>query len=842
MVKPGGGRQGGAPKSRASKSKPAVRASAPNQFRLTTVMLRIVALFRWLGWRRALLSGLMLAAFCGGFYLANLYREISQLISQRRAALTSAIYSAPLEITVGDEIGPLHIVDRLERLSYSMVQRPAHPGEYSMEPGAIDIYAREFRMGDRGYPANLYHLNFDGKRVTGIADSFGVAQSQTMLEPEVIGRLLPDAPAERVEVSLDEVPPYLIKGLLATEDRFFYYHFGFDPVRILEATIIDLYSHRLSQGASTLTQQLARTFIEQHTRSFHRKLRELAIALVLEMRLSKDEILERYVNDVWMGEYEGTPIYGMPLAARYFFNKDLRQVTPAEAATLIGMIQAPSSDDPRRHPEASRQRRDIVLGLMQRAGALDQSRYEAALAEPVVTVPAPRLRRAPYFTDYVTAQVSKLPAVAGMLAGLRVYTTLDPELEETGRTAMIANLERLETLHPHLRRLTPSKRLESALVAIEPRSGAILAMVGGRDYSTSQFNRVASAERQPGSAFKPVVYLTAIDPALSPLSEPVTLASILPNRPMSFGGWRPANYEGSYTGDVTVAEALADSLNVPTAYLGSLLRPPVMIRTAHLLGIQEKLPDYLPISIGAGEVTLLEMASVYGTFADGGVVRTPYAIEAVINSQGQVIYQHTPHPQRLMSRAVAYVMTGALQGVLQYGTGKGAARLGLDFTAAGKTGTTEDYRDAYFIGYTRQLVCGVWVGFDEPQDIGLPGADAALPAWVQFMSQSVRQPQLGFGPPPPGITMATIDPTTGGLATPACPRIATLPFLSGTEPTQPCRLHSGIFAASTRPPGNLPAQSLPNSAAVQPAPTQAPATNDILGAIGHFFSGLFGTH
>jgi penicillin-binding protein 1B len=838
MANQGASRKAGLPKNRASLSKPVGRL---NRFQPLMALRGVARRIRRLGRRRTLLGISLLAVFSGGFYLASLYNDISQLIAQRRAALTSAIYSAPLEIIVGDEIGPLHLIDRLERLSYSRVQQPSHPGEYSMEPGTMAIYVREFRLSDRGYPATLIRLTFDGGRVTGIADSFGVAQPQAMLEPEIIGRLLPDAPAERVEVSLNDVPPYLIKGLLATEDRFFYYHFGFDPVRIIEAAITDLHSHRLSQGASTLTQQLARTFIEQHTRSFHRKIRELAIALVLEMRLSKDEILERYLNDVWIGEYQGTPIYGMPLAARYFFNKDLRQVTPAEAATLIGMIQAPSSDDPRRHPDSARQRRNVVLGLMRGAHALDQARYEAALAEPVVTVPAPGLRRAPYFTDYVTSQVSKLPTVNGMLSGLRVYTTLDPELEESGRQAIVANLEQLEKLHPHLRRRTPGRQLQSALVAIEPRSGAIEAMVGGRDYSTSQFNRVASAERQPGSAFKPVVYLTALDPALSPLNEPVTLASILPDRPMSFGGWRPVNYEGGYAGDVTVAQALADSLNVPTAYLGSLLGPPAMIRTAHLMGIQENLPNYLPISIGSGEVTLLEMASVYATFAGSGVVRPPYAIEAVVNSRGQMIYQHTPRPHRLMSRAVAYLMTGALRGVLQYGTGKGAARMGLNFPAAGKTGTTEDYHDAYFIGYTRQLVCGVWVGFDEPQDIGLPGADAALPAWVKFMSDSVRQPQLGFGPAPPGITMATIDPTTGGLATPSCPRVATLPFLSGTEPTRPCRAHAGIYAVSAAKSVNGPAVSTANTAN-QPLPAPAPATNNVFGAIGNFFSGLFGHH
>ncbi len=840
MANGAGGGRNDRPRNRASGTS-INRSAARREFRFQRAMHSAATLIRRLGWRRILLGSLLFTAFSCGFYLANLYNEISQLIAQRRAALTSAIYSAPLVISVGDDIAALHLTDRLERLSYARVPQPEHPGEYSLGPDGLTIYVREFRVGDRGYPATLVHLTCNHGQITEITDSSGAVQPDAIVEPEIIGRLLPDAPAERVEVSLSEVPPFLIKGLLATEDRFFYYHFGFDPIRMIEAAVVDLRSHRLSQGASTLTQQLARTFIEQHTRTFRRKLRELAIALVLEMRLSKNEILERYINDVWMGEYQGTPIYGMPLAARYFFNRDLRQLTPAQAATLIGMIQAPSSDDPRRHPETARQRRNIVLALMRRTGALNQALYQAALAEPVVTVPVAGLRRAPYFTDYVTAQVAKLPAVSGMLAGLRVYTTLDPELEAVGRQAIVENLKQLEMKHPRLRRRTPAQQLQSALVAIEPRSGAILAMVGGRDYETSQFNRVTSAERQPGSAFKPIVYLTALDPLLSPLNRPVTLASILPDRPMSFGGWRPVDYEGTYAGDVTVAEALADSLNVPTAYLGSLLGPRAMIHTAHLMGIHEDLPNYLPISIGAGEVTLLELTSVYGTFANGGVVRTPYAIESVVNSRGEVIYRHEAQPRRLMSRAVAYVMTAALRGVLQYGTARNAARMGLNFPAAGKTGTTEDYRDAYFIGYTPQLVCGVWVGFDQPQDIGLPGADAALPAWVRFMRESVRQPQLGFGPPPPGITMATIDPVSGGLATPACPRVLTLPFLSGTEPTQTCRLHSQLFAASARPSSNPPLQP-PPALDTQPPPAVAPAANNVLGALGNFFGDLFGHH
>jgi membrane peptidoglycan carboxypeptidase len=524
-------------------------------------------------------------------------------------------------------------------------------------------------------------------------------------------------------------------------------------------------------------------------------------------------------------------------------------VTPAEAAILIGMIQAPSLDDPRRHPEAARARRDTVLTIMHRRRLIDDAQFAAAIAAPVVTAPAPSLRRAPYFTDYVIDQIARLPGVAGHLAGLHVYTTLEPELQESAHDAVVANLERIEQQHPRLRRAVNDQRLEGTLVAVDPRNGRIVAMVGGRDYAASQFNRVVAAERQPGSAFKPIVYLTALDPALSPLPEPVTLASILPDRPMTFGGWTPANYERTYQGQVTVTEALAESLNVPTAYLGSLLGPPAMVSTAHLMGIHGDLPNYLPIAIGAGEVTLLDLTAAYEVFASGGIAHPPYAVEAVVDGQGRLIYQHPNQQVRLMSRAVAYLMTGALQAVFKYGTAESAAKLGLTFDAAGKTGTTEDYRDAYFMGYTRRLVTGVWVGFDQPQGIGLSGAQAALPTWVNFMTDAERQPQLGFGDPPPGITMVTIDPSSGGIATAACPRQAALPFLTGTEPTRTCPLHGGLFAAAAAlapalgsgGTGAAASSAAPVGAAV-PGASSSPAGNNVFGPIGSFFGSLFGHH
>ncbi len=767
-------------------------------------------------WRRIGLAAFLCFSFGVGFYLAQLYAEISLLIEQRSAGLTSAIYSAPLVIAAGNDIARMRLLDRLRHLSYTETAQPNRPGQYSEQPGAMMIYFRGFSTGARSVPATLVRLNLAGSTVTGVHDYFGMPMETASLEPEVIGRLYPDAPAERVEVRIDDLKPYLTRGLIATEDRFFYYHPGFDPIRIIEAAVRDWHSHRLAQGASTITQQLARTFMGQHTRSFRRKFRELAVALVIEMKLSKREILERYVNDVPMGEYDGTPIYGLPLAARYFFNTDLSEVTPDQAAILIGMIRAPSLYDPRRHPDACRARRDVVLGVMRRAGVIDQPTYAAAVAAPITVTQAPGLRRAPYFADYVTAIVEK--TAGGSLRGLRVYTTIDPEMQAEAQEAVVDNLAHLEKLHKHLRRANLKERLEGSLVALDARSGAIRAMVGGRDYRVSQFNRAAMAERQTGSAFKPIVYLLALDPARSPLSQTVTLASLLPDRPMSFNGWMPVNYEHTYLGSVTVADALAKSLNVPTAYLGSLLGARRIVDEAHEMGITEHMPAVLPISIGAGATTLLSLTGVYQVFASEGVAHPPYAIESIVDGSGHIIYQHAAQARRMIASDVAYVMTGALENVLRYGTGAGAGRMGVDFPAAGKTGTTEDFHDAYFVGYTPALVCGVWVGFDEPQSLGVPGADAALPAWAHFMVEAA--PRGVDFPVPPGITFANIDPTTGGLATPACPRNVRMPFLYGTAPTAYCWLHSGA----------APGTGTVTAKASTAAPAVAPDNSAIAGA------------
>ncbi len=738
-------------------------------------------------------SLLVLAAAAAGFYFVDLWNDVTVILGQRRAALSSSIYSAPHRIQVGDDLVHSRLFERLANLAYSPVASAQSPGEYTKSAAAVSIYLRAFQQGAKRYDSQLVTLRLDDGEVTSIGTAEGLAPREALLEPQAIGRLIPGTAVEKVEIELAGQKPYFVDGLLATEDSMFWWHPGFNPLRILLAAVHDIREGRLAAGASTLTQQLARTFMERRERTFARKLRELAMALVLEVRLSKEKILELYINEVNLGAFEGAPIHGMPQAARYFFGKDLAQVTPAEAATLIGMVKAPTSYDPRRHVEASTGRRNVVLAVMRRDGVIDDAVYESAMKSPIQLVRTPGLRRAPYFTDHVVATIDRMDGIDRTQPGLRVYTTLDTEIQADAAEALAANLARLEKSHKSLRPSGKSPELQTAAVVLDAKSGAIRAMVGGRDYGDSQFNRASSALRQPGSAFKPVVYLAAMDPTRSPHTPVLTLASMLPNQPMRFGGWAPANYERSEANAVTAARALSESLNIPAAYVGSKLGADLMVKTAYELGVTHPLEPILPIAIGAEEMTLLDLTSTYQVFANEGTRSPTHAIESIVDAEGNELYRYEGRGSSVVDPPVAYLMTSALKMVLKTGTGASAGRLGLDFPAAGKTGTTQDYRDAFFIGYSPSVVCGVWLGFDSPKSIGLTGAQAALPAWVQIMQDTAPAHPQDF-PEPPGIVRASIDPDTGGLATPSCNHRMTLPFLPGTEPTEYCPIHADSMA------------------------------------------------
>ena len=605
----------------------------------------------------------------------------------------------------------------------------------------------------------------------------GGSESQTAIP---LGALDADLDEFRLPVRLEEVPDPLRQAVLAVEDQRFYDHEGLDFRRIAGAMVANIRHRTIAQGGSTITQQLAKNLFLTHHRTPVRKLREAAFALALEDRYSKDRILEAYLNEIYLGQTRSEAIHGVAAAAHYYFGREVGDLTVGESAILAGMIRAPNRYTPIRHPITSRRRRDLVISLMVSQGRITSSEAAAARRERIRARPHPRtVVVAPWFRDYV---LSGAGGQAGGRAGVPargggVFTTLDPVLQPAANRAMRAGLA---TVVP--------AGAQAALVAIDPRSGDILAMVGGRDYATSQFNRATDALRQPGSAFKPIVALAALgrnggdDPRF-------TFASVVRDEPLSLstpqGPWEPRNYDGEFHGPVTFRDALEQSLNVPFVRIGLEVGPNRIVQTARDLGITSALRPLPSLALGSSEVTLLELVRAYGVFAGGGYLAESRTLFGSVNEKGQLrrappgIGTHPVHP------AEAYLVTSGLEGVIARGTGRALAGLAPYGGLAGKTGTSNDWRDAWFIAYTPTLVVGVWVGFDDGRSLGLSGARAALPIAARFLREVVEREGLQPFEVPEGIVMARSAGRSDGYVSWECGGDAEV-FLEGTAPEERC--------------------------------------------------------
>lgn len=541
--------------------------------------------------------------------------------------------------------------------------------------------------------------------------------------PAAIGFLDRTLNEEREPVALRDIPPHLVNAVLAVEDKRFYDHHGFDVRRILGALFANVRAGAISEGGSTITQQLAKNLFLSARRTPVRKVREAALATALEMRYRKDEILEAYLNEAYFGQDGGTAIRGVGAAARYYFGKPVGRVSLAEAALLAGMIRAPNRLAPTRHPDEARARRDLVLGLM-----VAQGRIGADLAErarrarlPTRAHPAPSLD-ARYFRDFVATSVAKgVPQ-----RGAAIFTTLDAGLQRGAQLALADGLARLGR-----------PDAQAALVAIDPRTGDVLAMVGGRDYGASQFNRATDARRQPGSAFKPLVALAALE-AGERGAPAFTLASVVQDEPLAVqtpqGVWRPVDYDGDYRGEVTFRDALEQSLNLPFVRIGLAVGPEHIVATARRLGIESDLRPVPSIALGSSEVSLLELVRAYGVFATGGQLA---ATRAVIGRRASraagMVDTTTASVQRVADPGATFLVTSALMGAVQRGTARALGAVGLAGDIAGKTGTSNDWRDAWFVAYSPSIVVGAWVGNDDGTSLRLSGAAAALPIVAGFL-------------------------------------------------------------------------------------------------------------
>jgi penicillin-binding protein 1B len=601
-------------------------------------------------------------------------------------------------------------------------------------------------------------------------------------------------PAHRAQswVPLAKMPRSVVDAVVIAEDRRFWTHAGVDALAVTRALQVDLKRGELHQGASTITQQLARTlFLDTH-RTWSRKARETAIALMLEVRYSKSRILETYLNSVYLGQDGDVPVYGFPAAARRFLGKDVTALEVDEAAWLAGAIRAPNRMLAGSRLEAQR-RRDAVLLAMREQGLIDTEVLRKATSKPVPSRPPDFGRAAPYFVDFVAAELTRRapPLTSGEIS---VQTTLDVTLQRAAETAVRDGVSRIEKARPQL-----AGRVQAAVIAIEPASGEIRALVGGRSYVESSYNRATRAARQPGSIFKPFVYLAAFE--AEGRGSGLTPASLLSDEPLSVQAagrsWEPKNMDGQFHGPVTVRRALEQSLNVPAVRVALDLGPDRVVHVAHATGIEHPLAPVPSLALGTSEVTLLEMTSAFGTLANGGVRMVPTGV-AVDASGTTPALAYPPPSTRAVSAESAFMITHLLRGVMRRGTGAHSAAWGLQDVTAGKTGTTDGLRDAWFVGYTPDLVVGVWVGLDDDTPLGLTGSQAALPIWGPVMQTAVRKSPPAEFTPPPGVVLAKVDRATGKPVSLWCGSddVIQEAFREGSVPAEECDspVRSGVTA------------------------------------------------
>lgn len=701
------------------------------------------------------------------------------------------IYGAPFMVSPGLDVTGSGLIDRLRQLGYRSVSTsPRAAGDYVVVGDSIEIVLHP--QPERRLPAKMVRLVLVAGKIRELRSMpDGQPIPWVFLEPAIISGMRDGSKQVREWIPLDRIPPRLIDMVLAIEDRRFFSHLGIDPLAIGRALWANLVHGTVVQGGSTLTQQLAKNLYYSPQRTISRKLKELIAAVILELKYSKQEILESYLNEIYLGQFGSVSIYGVGEAARRYFGKRLDELSIEEMAMIVGLIKGPNSYSPMRNVAQATERRNVVLRRVMEQGIISDEVWEEAAKRLVKIVPShDAVGDAPYFVDYLLREVED--AVGDLPEGIRIFSTLDPWIQRTAEQVLQQGLVRLETTYPWLKE--GGQPLQGAVVVLEPKTGRIRAMVGGRDYRTSQFNRATQARRSAGSLLKPFVYLAGFEAARTQGAVGLTPATLLDDGPVTLeskgGLWSPKNYDRQYHGRVTVRTALEQSLNVPAVRVAHRIGLAPLLDLLRMFGIATPQPGDLSVALGSSPVSLLEIASAYGGLATGGVMVRPSAVSQVNGETGETVWSRIVDRHQVASPQGTYLVTSLLKGVIDRGTGANARQLGVEGAVAGKTGTTDGYRDAWFVGYTTDLVIGVWVGFDDERPIKLTGAQAALPIWSKLAARLIPSDQPDF-PMPEGVVERRIDPQTGQLATAQCPESVTEVFVAGTEPTDYCEVHGG---------------------------------------------------
>ncbi len=750
---------------------------------------------------RTVVRILAVVALVAGFWTSGWVLEQDRIVVERfegrRFSVPSKVLSAPTILYPGLDWKQIELPETLDRLGYreQSALGDLPPGRYRWASGGLLIHLRAFDHPSRQEPARHVQIRLAGNYIDSIVE---LPERQEMgavlLEPELVGAYYGLDREQRDLVRLEELPRHLSDAVLAVEDQRFASHHGVDLRRIAGAFLANVRAGGIRQGASTLTQQLVKNFFLTPEQTIQRKFTEAVMAVLVEARYDKEAILESYLNEIYLGQRGSTEIHGVGEAARFYFGKRASELIASESALLAAIVQSPNRISPHRHPDRALERRNLVLKLMHEQGRLTRKEYERARLEPIrVASVTPEVGESRYFLDVLRRQ---LPEVydRDVLAveGLEIYSTLDPRLQRAAVRALLRGLERIETKYPELRSEDPAQRLQGCLITIRPQTGEVLALVGGRDYGRSQFDRCTQARRQAGSTFKPFVYIAGLE---ARGSEPpaITLASLLSDSPLTVetnsGPWEPRNYDHEFRGPVTARYALETSLNIPVIRLGMEIGVDRIIDVAHRLGVESDLPRVPSLSLGTAEIAPIELARAYATIANGGIRPQPHTFEDVV-AGGETLERRELRFERVLDEGVAYLAISLLEGVVDRGTGRRVRAMGLRGPIAGKTGTTDGEYDLWFVGATPELVTVVWVGYDEPRTIGVQSSWGALPIWVEFMQSAIGKRVRGAFLPPPSVRQVDIHPDTGALALLGCPKRTREFFLRGTEPTRICTWQS----------------------------------------------------
>ena len=610
---------------------------------------------------------------------------------------------------------------------------------------------------------------------------------------------------QRTLVPIDKVPENLQRALLAVEDEKFYSHWGIDPLGIMRATLVNLVHARVEQGASTITQQLARNLFLTQERTISRKIKEAMLALKIEYRYTKKEILEMYLNQV----YFGSGAYGVEAASRTYFGKHVEELSLPECALMAGLVRSPNKTSPFNNMEKARARRDMILERMIKRKIVTKEAGSLAKASPI-ELHTTETRNAPYFVEHIRRTIEETYGSNTIYkGGLSVYTTLDLRLQDKAQIAAAKGIEDAETRiaremgipaenissDPNFKKNVP---LQIAIICMEPKTGYVRAMIGGRDFKESEFNRATQAFRQPGSAFKPFIYTAAIDNGFTPADLITDSPIVITDRDGT--EWKPENYEKKFFGPTTLRKGLYTSRNVVTLKLLTKVGTSAAASYAQKMGIRSKIKKNLSLAFGTSEVNLLELVSAYCVFPNMGVRVEPVSILYIKDSAGKIIEENTPKLQEVLKPETAYVMISMMEDVINKGTARAIREAGVNFPCAGKTGTTDNYSDVWFVGYTSGLSCGIWVGFDDHRSLGtvISSGNTPAPIWGDFMQQVYVAPPADFEKPENVITLK-IDADTGLLAGDKCKNIIDENFIKGTEPTKICKEHnkSDLFEYKT---------------------------------------------